>query len=83
MSADQLLEASEKGRDEESRDAPVKPIGNPAVVALGKLVAEIGVGDGITEPGEVVAVIAQNVAVVEPKAVQQPRPFPWSPTSMA
>ena len=62
--AEHGLHRAQQRRHEQAGDAAVEPLGHPAVVALGKLVVQVGIGQRIAQAREELAGIVPDVAVV-------------------
>src|SRR5437879_12631195 len=61
----QALEGPDHRGDEEARGAAVQAVCDPGVVALAETVSKIGVSDWVAEAGQVLAVVRDDITVVQ------------------
>src|SRR5512143_2710587 len=57
MCADQQLKTADQWRDKEARHPSVEPVGDTAVIAFAKFVAQVGVRDRVAESSKVLPVV--------------------------
>ena len=69
LAAQRALQGKDQGCDEEPRHAAVQPIGRAPVVALAVVVVEVRRQDRIAEARQELAVVGEDVAVVEDERV--------------